>query len=117
MGMSFAYGPTDEAESLQVLRRYLQLGGNFLDTAETVKELAKKKGCTPAQFALAWVLAQGDDVIPIRGTKRVPYLEDNMEALTVQLTKGDLQEADARFGRVPVAGERYTPDMMALVDG
>src|SRR6202140_1674545 len=70
---------------------------NNLKLAEAVKELAAKKGCTPAQFALAWVLAQGNDVIPIPGTKRMRFLEDNMGALTVQLTESDLKETDARF--------------------
>jgi aryl-alcohol dehydrogenase-like predicted oxidoreductase len=88
---------------------------NNLTLAEAVKELAAKKGCTPAQFALAWVLAQGNDVIPIPGTKRMRFLEDNMGALTVQLTESDLKETDARFQQIVVAGERYAPEMMALV--
>jgi len=74
---------------------------NNLKLAEAVKELAAKKGCTPAQFALAWVLAQGNDVIPIPGTKRVPYLEDNMGALAVQLTESE------RIHRRPVCGPGY----------
>jgi aryl-alcohol dehydrogenase-like predicted oxidoreductase len=86
-----------------------------LKLADTVKELAAKKKCTPAQFALAWVLAQGNDVIPIPGTKRVRYLEDNMGALAVQLTEADLKETDTRFSEIKVAGERYTPDMLAMV--
>jgi aryl-alcohol dehydrogenase-like predicted oxidoreductase len=90
---------------------------NNLKLAAAVKELAAEKGCTPAQFALGWVLAQGNDVIPIPGTKRVPYLEDNMGALAVQLTESDLKETDARFQKINVAGERYTPEMMALVHG
>jgi aryl-alcohol dehydrogenase-like predicted oxidoreductase len=90
---------------------------NNLKLAEAVKELAAKKGCTPAQFALAWVLAQGNDIIPIPGTKRLRYLEENMKALAVQLTPSDLQETDARFRQTAVEGERYTPEMMALVDG
>jgi aryl-alcohol dehydrogenase-like predicted oxidoreductase len=90
---------------------------NNLKLAAAVKELAAKKGCTPAQFALAWVLAQGNDVIPIPGTKRVPYLEDNMGALAVQLTESDLKETDARFQKINVTGERYTPEMMSLVHG
>ena len=71
-----------------------------------------RKGCTPAQFALAWVLAQGNDMIPIPGTKRLQYLEDNMGASAVQLTERDLKETDARFREMAVAGERYLPDMM-----
>jgi aryl-alcohol dehydrogenase-like predicted oxidoreductase len=90
---------------------------NNLELAEAVKELAAKKGCTPAQFALAWVLAQGNDVIPIPGTKRLRYLEDNMGALAVQLSESDLKETETRFRELTVAGERYTPEMMALVDG
>jgi aryl-alcohol dehydrogenase-like predicted oxidoreductase len=88
-----------------------------LKLAEAVKELAAKKGCTPAQFALAWVLAQGNDIIPIPGTKRLRYLEENMKALTVELTPSDLRETDARLQQTSVEGERYTPEMMALVHG
>jgi aryl-alcohol dehydrogenase-like predicted oxidoreductase len=87
-----------------------------LKLAEAVKELAAKKDCTPAQFALAWLLAQGNDVIPIPGTKRLRYLEDNMGALAVRLTQDDLEETDARFRQITVAGERYAPEMMALVN-
>jgi aryl-alcohol dehydrogenase-like predicted oxidoreductase len=86
-----------------------------LKLADAVKELAAKKGCTPAQFALAWVLAQGIDVIPIPGTKRVRYLEENMGSLAVQLTDSDLGETDERFRQIAVEGERYGPEMMALV--
>jgi aryl-alcohol dehydrogenase-like predicted oxidoreductase len=87
-----------------------------LKLAEAVKRIALRKGCTPAQLALAWVLAQGRDFLPIPGTKRVKYLEDNMGALKVNLSKTELSEIDAQFQEVPVHGERYTPDMMRLVD-
>jgi aryl-alcohol dehydrogenase-like predicted oxidoreductase len=83
--------------------------------ADTVKELAVKKNCTPAQFALAWVLAQGNDMIPIPGTKRLHYLEDNMGTLAVRLTADDLKEVNTRFNELAVSGERYAADMMALV--
>jgi aryl-alcohol dehydrogenase-like predicted oxidoreductase len=86
-----------------------------LKLAEAGKKLAAKKNCTPAQFALAWVLAQGNDMIPIPGTKRVKYLEDNMGALAVQLTEADLKETNETFGELKVAGERYTPEMMTMV--
>jgi aryl-alcohol dehydrogenase-like predicted oxidoreductase len=86
-----------------------------LKLAEAVKELAAKKGCSPAQFALAWVLAQGNDMIPIPGTKRVRYLEDNMGALAVHLSESDLEETELRFREIAVVGERYTPEMMAMV--
>ncbi|MBV8143291.1 MAG: aldo/keto reductase [Verrucomicrobia bacterium] len=88
---------------------------NNLKLADAVKELAAKKGCTPAQFALAWVLAEGDDVIPIPGTKRVRYLEENMSSLAIQLTDNDLRETDERLRQIVVEGERYAPEMMALV--
>ena len=88
---------------------------NNMKLADAVKELAVKKRCTPAQFALAWVLAQGNDMIPIPGTKRVRYLEDNMGSLSVQLMEDDLKETNARLREFSVAGERYAPDMMALV--
>ncbi|PYU60600.1 MAG: aldo/keto reductase, partial [Acidobacteria bacterium] len=71
---------------------------------------------TPAQLALAWVLAQGNDLVPIPGTKRVRYLEENMGALDVKLTATDLQEIQARFAQMEVVGDRYAPDMMALVN-
>jgi aryl-alcohol dehydrogenase-like predicted oxidoreductase len=86
-----------------------------LKLAEAVKKLAANKNCTPAQFALAWVLAQGNDMIPIPGTKRIKYLEDNMGAVAVQLTEADLKETNETFGALKVAGERYTPEMMATV--
>jgi len=89
---------------------------NNLKLVETVKELAAKKNCTPAQFALAWVLAQGNDMVPIPGTKRLKYLEDNMGALAVQLTEADLKETDETFSRLKVAGDRYTPEMMTMVN-
>jgi len=89
---------------------------NNLKLAEAVKALAAKKNCTPAQFALAWVLAQGNDMIPIPGTKRLKYLEDNMGASEVELTAEDLKETDALLGQIKVAGERYTPEMMTMVN-
>jgi aryl-alcohol dehydrogenase-like predicted oxidoreductase len=87
-----------------------------LQLANAVKELAREKGCTPAQLALAWVLAQGDDLVPIPGTKRVRYLEDNMGALSVKLTQQDKKKIDERLEGLEIIGERYTPEMMALVN-
>jgi len=86
-----------------------------LKLAAAVKELAGEKGITPAQIALAWVLAQGKDVVPIPGTKRVRYLEDNMGALNVHLTAADIKNIAARLAEFEIVGERYTPQMMALV--
>jgi aryl-alcohol dehydrogenase-like predicted oxidoreductase len=87
-----------------------------LKLAETVKKIATRKGCTPSQLALAWILAQGRDIVPIPGTKRLKYLEENMGTVTVNLNENDLVEIDKEFRQVPVHGERYTTDMMRLID-
>jgi aryl-alcohol dehydrogenase-like predicted oxidoreductase len=86
-----------------------------LKLATAVKELAAEKGITPAQLALAWVLAQGNDLVPIPGTKRVRYLEENMGALNVILNPADLKRIEARLAQIEIVGERYTPQMMSLV--
>ncbi|HEY4816333.1 MAG TPA: aldo/keto reductase [Candidatus Acidoferrum sp.] len=86
-----------------------------LKLATAVKELASEKGITPAQLALAWVLAQGNDLVPIPGTKRLRYLEENMAALNVSLSQGDLKHIEARLAQIEVVGERYAPQGMALV--
>lgn len=86
-----------------------------LKLAVVVKDFARRKGCTPAQLALAWVLAQGKDLVPIPGTKRVRYLEDNMGAVAVRLDQSDLKDIAKRCAEVGVVGERYTPEMMSLV--
>ena len=85
--------------------------------AEQVKSFAGRKGCTPAQLALAWVLAQGADIVPIPGTKRVRYLEDNLGAVAVVLSADDRGELDRLFPPGAAAGERYHADMMALING
>jgi len=86
-----------------------------LKLAAAVKELAAERNITPAQLALAWVLAQGKDIVPIPGTKRVRYLEENMGALNVRFTETDLKRISARLAEFEIIGERYTPQMMALV--
>lgn len=85
-------------------------GDNFaqnLKIAETVRILARAKNCTPAQFALAWLLAQGEDIVPIPGTKKQKYLAENLGALDVVLTRAELQEIDQLFPRNAAAGEQY----------
>jgi aryl-alcohol dehydrogenase-like predicted oxidoreductase len=81
---------------------------------EIVKDVAQRYDATPAQVALAWVLMQGDDVVPIPGTKRVSYLEDNVGALDLKLTQDDRRELDVIANQV--AGDRYDPSMMALIE-
>src|SRR5690349_9519313 len=78
-----------------------------LALVEKVREIAAAKGCTPGQLALAWVLAQGDDVAPIPGTKRVKYLEENVGAADVELTADDLAALEQAVPREAVQGDRY----------
>ena len=85
-----------------------------LELAGKVEELAEEKGVTPAQLALAWVLAQGDDVVPIPGTKRREYLEQNAGAVDVELTDDDLERIDAEIPAA--AGDRYDRAGMASVN-
>jgi len=85
---------------------------------EQVEAIATAKGCTSAQLALAWALAQGDDIVPIPGTKRVTYLEQNVAALDVRLTAADLAALDAVTpAGAAAAGERYQPAMMGYLNG
>ena len=94
-------------------------GENFqknLDLVKKVEEIARGKGCTPSQLALAWVLAQGEDIVPIPGTKRRKYLEDNVGALDVKLTVEDLIEINKVFPPGAAAGDRYNEPMMQLIN-
>ncbi len=83
---------------------------------ERVEQMAKQKGCTPAQLALAWVLAQGGDIVPIPGTKRRKYLEENLGALQVQLSRSDLDEIREAFPAGMAAGERYPEQAMKALN-
>jgi aryl-alcohol dehydrogenase-like predicted oxidoreductase len=92
-------------------------GENFarnLDLVGKVREMASEKGVTPGQLALAWLLAQGDDVVPIPGTKRRKYLEENVGACDVVLTPDDLARVEAVAPKGAAAGDRYA-DMQAVV--
>jgi len=93
-------------------------GENFqknLDLVRRVEEIAREKNCKPSQLALAWVLAQGDDIVPIPGTKRRKYLEENAAAFDVHLTAEDLRRINEVFPPEAAAGSRYPEHMMALV--
>jgi aryl-alcohol dehydrogenase-like predicted oxidoreductase len=93
-------------------------GENFqrnLDLVKRVEEIAREKHCTPAQLALAWVLAQGQDIVPIPGTKRRKYLQENIGALDVDLTREDLQRIDEVAPKDAFAGSRYPEAMMRLL--
>ncbi len=94
-------------------------GDNFrknLDLVDEVREIAREKDATPAQLAIAWVLAQGKDIVPIPGTKRRSYLEENVAAAKIHLTPEDLQRINEIAPRGVAAGERYPEAMMASVD-
>jgi aryl-alcohol dehydrogenase-like predicted oxidoreductase len=95
-------------------------GENFaknLALVDQVKALAAAKGCTAAQLALAWVLAQGEFIVPIPGTKHIATLEENLGALDVCLSPADLAQIDAVFPPDAAAGPRYVPVMMQLLNG
>jgi aryl-alcohol dehydrogenase-like predicted oxidoreductase len=90
-------------------------GENFqhnLHLAAAVRAMAEEKACTPAQLALAWVLAQGEDIVPIPGTRHIRYLDDNMGALGVQLSDEDLKRLDEAFPFGVASGERYPEEAM-----
>jgi aryl-alcohol dehydrogenase-like predicted oxidoreductase len=95
-------------------------GENFqrnLDLVDRVGEIARRKKCTPSQLALAWVLAQGEDVVPIPGTKQRRYLEENVRALEVELTHADLEEIDEVAPKGVAAGARYHEAGMRTING
>ena len=108
------FSSPDELDEDDFRKHHPRFSGENLDRnrrlVETVKELAEEKGVTPAQLALAWVLSRGDDVVPIPGTKRRSYLEQNAAASEVRLSDDDLRRLDA-LG--PAAGDRYA-DMSSI---
>ncbi len=108
----------EELDENDFRRRNPRFQGAALDQnqklAGKVRELAAEKDITPAQLALAWVLAQGEDIVPIPGTKRVAYLEENLGAADVVLTAEDLERIDAELPQV--AGDRYDSAGMASIN-
>jgi len=111
------FSSPDELSDDDFRRNHPRLqGGNFEHNralAAHVRELAKEKGCTPAQLALAWVLSRGEDVVPIPGTKRRTYLEQNAAASDLTLSDDELERLDAAFPRGAAAGLRYA-DMSSI---
>jgi aryl-alcohol dehydrogenase-like predicted oxidoreductase len=87
-----------------------------LELVARIQEIAKQKGCTPGQLALAWVLAQGKDIVPIPGTKRRKYLEENVGALDVKLTAEDLNRIDQVAPKGAASGGRYPAALMGSLD-
>src|SRR6059036_1509543 len=133
LGIGFvAYSPLGRGFLSGQIRRYEDLapddwrrsnprfqGENFtrnLELVARIAELARAKRCTPSQLALAWVLVQGKDIVPIPGTKRVRYLEENAAASTITLSAAEREAIDAVFPKGAAAGERYTAGGMAIVN-
>jgi aryl-alcohol dehydrogenase-like predicted oxidoreductase len=87
-----------------------------MDLVAQLGALAAARHCTPAQVALAWLLAQGDDIVPIPGTKRRRYLEENVAAAAITLAAADVARLGALFAPGAASGERYSHEMMRLVD-
>lgn len=124
LGRGFLTGQIQKFEDLAAddYRRFTPRfqGENFqknLDLVARINELAKQKDCTPGQLALAWVLAQGSDVVPIPGTKRVAYLEENLGVLAIILSKNELVQLDDIAPKGVAAGTRYPTAMMGSVNG
>jgi len=122
LGRGFLTGQFKKFEDLEEddYRRFSPRfqGENFeknLQLVQKIKELATSKGCTSSQLALAWVLAQGDHIFPIPGTKRVKYLEENIGAVNVKLTNEELKEIDDIAPKGAAAGPRYPEAMMKTV--
>jgi aryl-alcohol dehydrogenase-like predicted oxidoreductase len=133
LGIGFvAYSPLGRGFLTGEIRRFEDLaeddyrrhsprfqGENFqknLEMVKHIKQLAVQRHCTAAQLALAWVLAQGDDIVPIPGTKRRKYLEDNVGAVQIALTPEDLKQIDELTPKGAAAGDRYPPSMMAALN-
>lgn len=95
-------------------------GQNFaknLELVERIGEMARERGCTASQLALAWVMAQGEDIVPIPGTKRLKYLEENAQAAAIQLMQADLGRIEAIFPKDAAAGHRYPESARYLLNG
>jgi aryl-alcohol dehydrogenase-like predicted oxidoreductase len=123
LGRGFLTGQFKKFEDLPAddYRRFAPRfqGENFqknLDLVNKIEEMAHEKHCTPAQLALAWVLAQGDDVVPIPGTKRRKYLEQNLAAADITLTRQDLERIEQVAPKGVAAGDRYAAPAMAAID-
>lgn len=107
----------DEKDARRGLPRFkAEYLENNQNLAKELNELANAKKITGSQFALAWVLAQGDDIIPIPGTKRVKYLEQNVAAIDVEISASDLKTVEGILKKYPNTGERYTEGAMKLVN-
>jgi aryl-alcohol dehydrogenase-like predicted oxidoreductase len=123
LGRGFLTGQAKRAEEYEAgdsRKSHPRFQGDNYDAnlrlVDAVKQLAADKGCTPGQLAIAWLLRQGDDVVPIPGTKRRTYLRENLGALDVQLSDADSAWLDEHLPVGATAGERYNPVLLAILD-
>jgi aryl-alcohol dehydrogenase-like predicted oxidoreductase len=123
MGRGFLSGQITSPDDFAAddFRRHLPRfqGENFyknLQLVNRVQQIATQKGVTPGQLALAWLLAQGDDIVPIPGTKRRAYLEENVAAVEIKLTEAELAQIDAVAPKHMAAGDRYSESLMSSVN-
>jgi aryl-alcohol dehydrogenase-like predicted oxidoreductase len=124
LGRGFLTGQIKKIEDFETndYRRFSPRfqGENFvknLDLVKKIEAIAERKGCTASQLALAWVMAQGDYIFPIPGTKRLKYLEENAGAVNVKFSKEELEEIEAVAPKGVAAGLRYPAEMMTVVNG
>jgi aryl-alcohol dehydrogenase-like predicted oxidoreductase len=124
LGRGFLTGtitkPSDLVASDARAQRMPRFAGENFDKnqalVQRVKAIAQRKGVTPAQLALAWVLAKGEDLVPIPGTKRRKYLEENAVAVDLRLASADVAELEAAVPQNEIAGERYAAAAMKAID-
>jgi aryl-alcohol dehydrogenase-like predicted oxidoreductase len=123
LGRGFLTGQLKKFEEFAEddFRRYSPrfMGDNFnknLELVKKVEEIAESKNCTAGQVALSWVLAQGDDIVPIPGTKRKKYLEENAKAIEIKLTSEEIKKLDEIFPKGAASGPRYPEQAMKLVN-
>jgi aryl-alcohol dehydrogenase-like predicted oxidoreductase len=123
LGRGFLTGQIKEFENFEMndFRRYSPRfhGENFVKNLELVKkieDIAKRTGCTSGQIALAWVISQGEDIVPIPGTKKIKYLEENAGAAGIILSEADLKEIDELFPEGAFSGARYPEAAMKFVN-
>ncbi|MDI3319853.1 aldo/keto reductase [Pinibacter soli] len=111
------FSKLDETDFRRTLPRFNEEhADNNVQLVNEFADFARNKNCTPAQLALAWVLAQGEDIIPIPGTKKRKYLQENAGAVDVRLSADDLQAIDALLNKYPDVGQRYSDGAMKLVN-
>ena len=123
LGRGFLSGSVSDLDALpadDMRRKVPRFQGDHLQRnlrlVATLEDSAATRGCTAAQLALAWLLARGTDIVPIPGTKRRTYLEQNVAAAAIELTPGDVDALDQVFTPAAASGERYPADMARLVD-